>query len=64
MFTVNVASCTCEGNVAEALEQEEKLCNVVKTVRQFTYLGDRVCEGGGCEAVVTSRISLASCLTC
>ena len=25
------------------------------TVREFTYLGDRVSAGGGCEAAVTAR---------
>ena len=35
------------------MEQEEKLCTEVETVRQFTYLVDRV--GGGCEANVTAR---------
>ena len=37
------------------MEQEEKLCDVVETVREFTYLGDRVSAGGGCEATVTAR---------
>ena len=37
------------------MEQEEKLCDVVETVREFTYLGDRVSASGGCEAVVTAR---------
>ena len=37
------------------MEQEEKLCDEVETVREFTYLGDRVSEGGGCEAAVTAR---------
>ena len=27
----------------------------MKTVREFTYLGDRVSSGGGCEAVVSAR---------
>ena len=26
----------------------------MKTVREFTYLGDRVSAGGGCEAAVTA----------
>ena len=34
------------------MEQEEKLCDEVETVREFTYLGDRV---RGCEAAVTVR---------
>ena len=37
------------------MEQEEKLCDEVETVREFTYLGDRVSAGGGCEAAVSSR---------
>ena len=27
----------------------------METVREFTYLGDRVSAGGGCEAAVTAR---------
>ena len=30
------------------MEQEEKLCDEVETVREFTYVGDRVSVGGGC----------------
>ena len=37
------------------MEQEEKLCDEVETVSEFTYLGDRVSAGGGCEAAVTAR---------
>ena len=37
------------------MEQEEKLCDEVVTVKEFTYLGDRVSVDGGCEAAVTSR---------
>ena len=37
------------------MEQEKKLCDEVETVREFTYLGDRVSAGGGCEAAVTAR---------
>ena len=29
----------------EAVEQEEKLCDEVETVREFTYLGDRMKAG-------------------
>ena len=38
------------------MEQEEKLCDEVKKVKEFTYLGDRMSAGGGCEAAVTARI--------
>ena len=37
------------------MEQEEKLCDEVETVRKFTYLGNRVSAGGGCEAAVNAR---------
>ena len=37
------------------MEQEVKLCDGVETVCGFTYLGDRVSVGGGCEAAVTAR---------
>ena len=37
------------------MEQEERLSDEVETLRQFTYLGDRVSAGGGCEDVVTAR---------
>ena len=35
------------------MEQEEKLCDEVETVREFTYLGDRVSASGGCETART-----------
>ena len=37
------------------MEHEEKLCDEVETVKEFTYLGDRVSAREGCEAVVISR---------
>ena len=37
------------------MEQEEKLCDEVETVSEFTYLGDRVIAGGGCKAAATAR---------
>ena len=45
-----------EGNIGEAVEQEEKLCDEVETVREFTYLGDRVSVVGGSEAAVTDGV--------
>ena len=39
------------------MEQEEKLHHEVETVGEYTYLGDRVSAGGGCEAAVTARTS-------
>ena len=37
------------------MEEKEKLCDEVEAVREFTYLGDRVSAGGGCEVAVTVR---------
>ena len=37
------------------MEQEVKLCDEVETVSEFTYLGDRVNAGGGCEAAVAAK---------
>ena len=37
------------------MEQEETLCDELETACEFTYLGDRVRAGGGCEAAVTVR---------
>ena len=51
----NFAVRKCEWNIGEAEEQEEKLCDEVETVRKFTYHGDRLSIGGGCEAAVTAR---------
>ena len=45
----------CDGDIGEAVKQEERLCDEVETEREFTYLGDRVSAGGGCEAAVTAR---------
>ena len=41
-FYRNFACRMCAGNIEEAVEQEEKLCDEVETVREFTYLGDKV----------------------
>ena len=48
-------------NIGEAVEQEVMYLNKVETVREFTYLGDRVSGGGRRKAVVTARISTAKC---
>ena len=36
-----------DGNIGEALEQEDKLCHDTETVKEFIYLGDWLCTGGG-----------------
>ena len=43
-FLRNFACGKCEGNIGEAVEQEEKLCDELETVREFTYHGDSVSE--------------------
>ena len=45
----------CEGNIREAVEQEEILIDEMHTVGGLTYLGDRVSAGGGCESAETAR---------
>ena len=45
----------CERNIGESVKQDENVCDEVETVRAFKYLGDRVSDGGGCEAAVTAR---------
>ena len=54
-FLRNFSCRKCEGNIGEAVYQKETLSDEVETVREFTYLGDRVSAGGGCEAAVTAR---------
>ena len=39
----------------------EQLCNEVERVRVFTYQGDRVNAGEGCEAAVTVRATYGMC---
>ena len=41
-------------SIGEAVEHEEKLCDEVETVREFTYHGDRMNADGGCDAAVTA----------
>ena len=54
-FSRNLTCRKCEGNIGEAVEQKETSCDEVATVMEFTYLGDTVSAGGGCEAAVTAR---------
>ena len=54
-FSGNFICKKCEGNIGDAVEQKETLCDEVKTVREFTIIGDRDSAGGGCEAAVTAR---------
>ena len=68
-FSLNFACMKCEGNIGEAVELEEKLCDEVEAVMECTYLGDRVSAGGGCETVVTARtrcggLTLGSVVSC
>ena len=52
-FSRNFTCRTFVGNIGEAVEQEEKLCDEVVTVRGFTYLSNWVSVCGGCEPAVT-----------
>ena len=55
-LSMNFTCKRCGGNIGETVEQEDKLCDDVETVRELTCLRDRTSAGGGCEAVVTARI--------
>ena len=48
------------------MEREEKLCDEVETISELTYLGDRVCAVGGCEAAVIASAwcGWAKCREC
>ena len=48
-FIGNFACRKYEGYIGEAVEQEVKLCDEVKTHRELSHLCDRVSTGGGCE---------------
>ena len=68
-FSWNFTCKKLEGNIWEGVEQEEKLCDEVETVMEFTYLGDRISAGGGCEAAVTARtrcgwVNLGNVMSC
>ena len=54
-FSRNFAYRKGEGNIGERVEQEERLCDEVETVRDFTYLDDRLSAGEGSEDAVTAR---------
>ena len=54
-FQRNLACRKCYWNIGEVVEQEETSCDNVETVREFTYLGDRMNTVGECEAAVTAR---------
>ena len=54
-FSRNITCRKCEVNHGEAVEQVENICDEVETVKEFTYLDDRVSASGGCEAAETAR---------
>ena len=47
--------CCCEVVREFSMVQEGRSCDQLETVREFTYPGDRVSAGGGCEVAVTAR---------
>ena len=54
-FSRNFACRKCDGNIGEAVEQEEKLCDEVKAIQELTYFCDSISAGGGYEAAVPAR---------
>ena len=55
ILSKNFACRKCEGNIGEAMKQEEKSCDISEAAWEFTYHGDRATANGGCEAAVTAR---------
>ena len=55
-FSNNFTSRKCEGNIGEAVEQEETLCDEMQIIMHLTYLDNRVIAGGECEAAVIAKI--------
>ena len=55
-FYINFTFRKCVGNIGEAVEQEVRLCDEVKIVSEFTYLGNRMSACGRCEVGVSARI--------
>ena len=45
----------CKGYHKNVEDQKEKLHDGVETVTEFSYLGDRINSGGGCEEAVKTR---------
>ena len=45
-LSMNFSCRKCEWNIWGSVEREETLCNEVETLRELTYLGDRVNAGG------------------
>ena len=39
-FSCNLACRKCEGNIGDSLEQDEKQCDEVETVIEYTCQGD------------------------
>ena len=54
-FSRNTTCRKYERNIVEVVEQGQKIYDEVEPVNEFTYLGDSVSAGGGCEAAVTAR---------
>ena len=48
----------CKGIMEGTVDSIEKLCDEVKTVNGFCYLGDRLNASGGREAAVTARVRI------
>ena len=46
----------CEGCHENLEDRKEKLHYDVSTVTDFSYLGDRIDSGGGCEEAVACKI--------
>ena len=57
-LAINFKCWKCKGCHKKWRRSGRKLHEDVKKVIDFSYLGDRIYSGGGCEAAVTSRTRL------
>ena len=56
--TIHAKCRKCKGHHKKVKDQKAKLHDYVKTVTEFSYLGDRINSGGGCVAAIVSRTRL------
>ena len=58
MLAMHFACSKCKRIMEGTMDSIEKLCDEVKTVNGFCYLGDRLNPNGCCEVAVTARVRI------
>ena len=57
-LTMHFVCSRCKEIMEGTVNSIEKLCDELKTVNGFCYLGDRLNASGGCEAAVTAKVRI------